>query len=155
MACLKSASAALIAAFAVSAAEAGEPAKPDLRRGEEVGQICFARSIDSWRTVKGVDDAVLLERSVNDWYFVELIGQCDESQLRFAQSVAIISRPSGGCLTPGDTLLFSDSAFFNDRPIERNRCTVRRIYKWDEKAPAPDESKPGEAKPAEGAPKSE
>jgi hypothetical protein len=139
--------AAIASALVASAAFAAEPAAPDPRRGEEVGQICFARSIDGFRTLKGVDDAVLLERGVNDWYFVELIGMCSESQLRFAQSVAIVSRPSGGCLTTGDTLIFSDSAFFNDRPIERNRCTVRRIYKWDEKAPVPDEAKPGESAP--------
>lgn len=138
-----------------AAALADETAKPDPRRGEEVGQICFARSIDGFRTVKGVDDAVLLERSVNDWYYVELIGMCSERQLRFAQSVAIVSRPSGGCVTPGDRLVFSDSAFFSDRPIERNHCTIRRIYKWNEDAAAPDESKPGETKPAETPPKTE
>lgn len=139
--------AALASALVASAAFAGEPAGPDPRLGPEVDRICFTRSIDGFRTLKGVDDAVLLERGVNDWYYVELIGMCSESQLRFAQSVAIVSRPSGGCLTSGDTLIFSDSAFFNDRPIERNRCTVRRIYKWDEKAPAPGEAKPGESAP--------
>lgn len=144
---LRSASAALIAALAATTADAGEPAKPDPRLGEEVNQICFARSIDGWRTLKGVDDVVLLERGVNDWYYVELIGMCSESQLRFAQSVAIVSRPAGGCVTTGDTLVFSDSAFSNDRPIERNRCTIRRIYKWDEKAPAPEPAKPGEDAP--------
>lgn len=150
MAYLQHASTVLIAAFAPLAAFADEPAKPDPRRGEEVSQICFTRSIDNWRTIKGADDAVLLERGVNDWYYVDLIGACEEQRLRFAQSVAIVSRPAGGCLTPGDTLIFSDSVFFNDRPIERNRCTVRRIYAWDEAAPGP-----GDAKPADDAPKAE
>lgn len=144
---LRKAAILLAACIAPVAALADDAAKPDPRRGEEVGQICFARSIDGFRTVKGVDDAVLLERGVNDWYYVELIGMCSERQLRFAQSVAIVSRPSGGCVTSGDRLVFSDSAFFSDRPIERNHCTIRRIYKWNEDAAAPDESQPADTPP--------
>ena len=146
--------AAVTSALIASAAFAAEPAAPDPRRGEEVDHICFASTIDGFRTLKGVDDAVLLERGVNDWYYVELVGTCSESQLRFAQSVAIVSRPSGGCVTRGDTLVFSDSAFFNDRPIERNRCVIRRIYKWDEKVLAPP-SGPDDGKPKEDGPKTE
>ena len=125
---------ALATAAVFSAASAGEPGKPDPRIGEEVNQICFARSINGFRTIDGVDNAVLLEKGVRDVYRVALSGLCNERRLSFAQSVAIVSRPSGGCLTRGDTLVFSDSAFFEDRPIERARCIVTGINAWNDKA---------------------
>lgn len=107
----------------------------DPRRGEEVGRICFARNIDNFRFVDGHRNVVLLEEGINDWYLVELLGACANSSLRFSQSIAIDTRPGGGCLNQGDRLIFSDSFRFNPRDLSSfRRCLVGDIYEWDEDA---------------------
>lgn len=111
---------------------------PDPRIGEEVDSICFQRNINGWRAVKGEDDVVLLERGVNDWYRVELLGACDERLFRFAQKIAIESRPAGGCLRRYDYIIVEDTPGFN------RRCSITRMYKWDEDAVAPDETETNE-----------
>jgi hypothetical protein len=117
-----------------SAALAGPDDTSDKRQGEETNQICFARSISNFKTIDDVDDAVLLERGVNDWYKVDLIGACNYNRLRWAQSVAIDQRPAGGCVSRGDQLIFSDSAFGEFTFQNSTRCIIGKIYKWDEKA---------------------
>lgn len=82
---------------------------PDPRIGEEVRSICFGRSINGWRAVKGEDDVVLLQRGVSHWYRVELLGACDYRVLRSAIAIGIDSRPSGGCITRGDAIIVEDS----------------------------------------------
>lgn len=124
----------VVSVSSTSVALAGEPDAPDSPIGEEVSQICFAQSINGFRTIDGVDNVVVLEKGVRDAYRVELSGLCKARTLSFAQSVAIDRRPAGGCVTRGDVLVFSGSAFFNDRPIERTRCVVTRIDKWIERA---------------------
>lgn len=124
----------VVSAMLTFAAFAGEPAKPDPRLGEEVDRICFASTINGFRTIDGADNVVVLEKGVRDDYRVELSGLCTARTLNFAQSVAIDSRPAGGCVTRGDVLVFSGSAFFDDRPIDRTRCFITRINKWNEKA---------------------
>lgn len=124
----------VVSASSTSVASAGEPDTPDSRIGEEVSQICFAQSLNGFRTVVGVDNVVVLEKGVRDALRVALSGLCTARTLSFAQSVAIDSRPAGGCFTRGDVLVFSDSAFFYDRPIERTRCVVTRIDEWNERA---------------------
>ncbi|MBY0423717.1 MAG: hypothetical protein K2Q06_15540 [Parvularculaceae bacterium] len=120
------------ASLFASNAFAEDPAKPvDPRLGEAVSSICFAGNINGFRTLKGEDDVVILERGVRDFYRVGLTGMCTASVLASAQAVAIQSRPAGGCLTRGDTLEFSTSAFFSDRSIERTRCVVTSIHKWN------------------------
>ena len=115
----------------------------DPRLGERVDRICFARSIDNFSTLDE-DDAVLLEKGVNDWFKVTLVGACRASQLRFAQSVALDRRPSGGgCLTPGDALVFSDSAFGDFSFPRATRCIVDEIYEWNPDAKAAEDE--GEA----------
>lgn len=136
-ACRAALAAAIISTALAPGASAGEPAKPDPRIGDEVDRICFASTINGFRTIDGADNVVLLEKGVSDLYRVELSGLCTARVLDFAQSVAIDSRPRGGCVTRGDTLIFSGSAFFNDRPIDRTRCFITRINNWDEKAAAP------------------
>ena len=108
--------------------ESGEAMDVDPRLGEETNRICFASTINGWRSVKGEDDVVLLERGVNDWYRVELSGGCDERILRSALAIGIDSRPGGGCVTRGDTIIVEDSPGFS------RRCMITRIYKWDEDA---------------------
>ena len=107
----------------------------DPRLGKEVRRICFARTIDGFSFVDEYDNTVLLEEGVNDLYLVTLSGACSHNRLRFAQSVAIDTRPGGGCLTRGDRLIFSDSFDFSGRSsLDFQRCLVRDIYEWDEDA---------------------
>lgn len=133
---------ALAALAAFGALQAGpafaDEAKPDPRLGEEVDRICFSRNISNFRTIDGEDDAALLERGVNDWYKTTLAGACNYNQLRFAQSVAIDDRPRGGCITRGDALVFSDSAFGDFSFPNATRCIITEIYRWDPKAVAPE-----------------
>ncbi len=130
------ATAAAITAFGFfGAARSGEPAADgDPRLGEEVDQICFSRDISNFRTIDDEDDAVLLERGVNDWYKTTLAGACNYNQLRFAQSVAIDDRPRGGCIRRGDALVFSNSAFGDFSFPNATRCIIVEIRRWDPKA---------------------
>lgn len=114
-----------------SDALAGDEEKADARLGEEVGRICFPRNINNFRAIEGEDDAVLLEKSVNDWYKVTLIGACSYRELKWAEAVAIDQRPLGGCLSAGDTLVFSRSAFGDFSFPNATRCAIAEIYKWD------------------------
>ncbi|MEZ5892880.1 MAG: DUF6491 family protein [Parvularculaceae bacterium] len=115
-------------ACATKKQEEDATADPDPRIGEEARQICFQSTISGWRSVKGVDNAVLLERGVNDWYYVELTGACRESLFRSAITIGIDSRPGGGCVSKGDTIIVRDSPGFTQR------CFIKKIYKWDEHA---------------------
>ena len=118
----------------VSAAKAEEESDGvDQRLGEEVSRICFARNVDGWKGVKGEDNVILLEEGLNDWYRVELLGACRYSDIRFAQRIALETRPGGGCVTKGDVITLIDSAAFN------HRCTITQINEWDDDAPAPGE----------------
>ena len=103
-------------------------AKADPRIGPEVNRICFQRSINSWRTIDGDDDAILLRRGVNDLYRVEYTGACSASDFRFAETIGIVGRPAGGCLTRGDRLLVEGPGDFV------NRCLITQINEWNEDA---------------------
>ena len=118
---------------AASAALAGEEDKADPRIGDSVNQICFQRNIRNWRAVEGEDNVVLLEENLNDWYRVELIGACRYRDLRFTQTIALASRPGGGCVTRGDVIVLLDNS-----AVER-RCTISGIHAWDEDAEAPED----------------
>ena len=125
----------LTAAIAVAAAFITSPsqAEEDKRIGEEVDRICFGRSINGWKTVDKEDDVILLEKGVNNWFYVELLGACDYRVLRSALHIGIDSRPAGGCITRGDIIIVEDSPGFD------RRCSIRRMYRWDPDAPAPGE----------------
>jgi hypothetical protein len=98
--------------------------------GEEVRSICFTSSIDGFRTLEGEDDVVLIERAVNNWYYVELMGGCSYNRLKFAQAVGIDTSPGSGCLSRGDQLIFSDSVFAPQQELDLTRCRVSAIYEW-------------------------
>lgn len=135
-------------AFAVAAvAMAKESEKadaPDPRIGAEVNSICFARTINGWKSLKGVDNVVLLEKGANDWFYVEVQGYCPSRIFRAAETIGIESRPSGGCVTRGDVIIVRDTGHFT------NRCFITRMSEWDEKAQSGegDEEKPPEDEPA-------
>jgi len=98
------------------------------RIGEPVKRICFGRSINSWRDVDGLGSAVLLQKGVNDWFFVELSGACRASDFRFANTIGIESRPAGGCLTWNDVIVVRSGGGF------KKRCFIQSIYEWNEDA---------------------
>ncbi len=115
-------------AFAAAGEGQAQQVSPNPQIGEEVDRICFVSNINGWRSVKGEDDVVLLQRSVNDWYRVELTGGCRESILRSAIDIGIDTRPGGGCITRGDVIIVKDTPGF------ARRCMISHMYKWDEKA---------------------
>ncbi len=119
-----------------SIAIAEENSAGDPRVGEEVGRICFGRNINNFKAIEGEDDAVLLEKGVNDWYKATLIGACSYRELKWAMSVVIDQRPAGGCVTPGDYLIFSRSAFGDFSFPNTTRCAISEIYKWNPDAEA-------------------
>jgi hypothetical protein len=123
-----------MATFAEKPAESAADPRPDSRIGPEVDRICFASTIDGWKEAKGFDDAVLLERGVNEWYLVDLSGACRARDFRFAQTIGIESRPAGGCVSRGDVILVESGGGF------MNRCFISKIRKWDDDAPPPDEA---------------
>lgn len=106
----------------------------DPRIGEEVNRICFRPNINGWRTVGGLDDVILLQQGVNDWYYVELLGPCPNRVLRSAIQIGIESLPGPSCITRGDVIIVRDT------PGLERRCNVQRMYKWDDDAVAPEEA---------------
>ena len=119
-----------------SAVQADDAAAGDPRIGEQVDRICFGRNIDGFKAVKGMDDAVLLEKSVNDWYLATLSGACSYRRIKWAMGVAIDQRPTGGCVTPGDWLIFTESITGDMSFPNTTRCVINGIYEWDEDAVA-------------------
>lgn len=97
-------------------------AEPDVRQGEEVSRICFSSQIRGWR--EHGDKAVIVEKGVREEFLIELIGTCrpDDAFLQ----IGLVSRSGFNCLTRGDTLLTDDSL--------GGRCTIRRMYEWNEDA---------------------
>lgn len=102
----------------------------DPRLGEEVRQVCFASSIDSFSSP--TRDTVVVEKSPTKSYLVEVFGAC--FNLDQAQTIALAAKT--GCLSKGDSLIVSDSAFGlrDSSGLGPSRCTVKAIYDWDEKA---------------------
>jgi len=110
----------------------------DIRRGKQVDRVCFTRSIDAFgETTKR---AVVI-REGGERYLVETFGGCFD--LDWAQSLAVDSVSS--CLTKGDRIFASDSAFgFDKDDIRHQSCRVKAIYEWDPDAEEAD----AEADPA-------
>jgi len=97
------------------------------RQGEAVDNICFTRDINGWRELG--DSAVLVQKGVNDWYKLDLIGTCRPDQA--FNAIAIRTRPSAGfCLSKGDTVTTYTTPM-------AEQCAISAIHKWDEKAPLP------------------
>ena len=107
----------------------------DPRLGEQVNKICFKRNIDGFSAA--TRDTVVLSAGVNDDYIVEVFGSC--TNLRHAQSIAIDSNLS--CVDDNDYLIVSESVFpRNDRAFDLERCSIRKIHKWDKRATAEEEN---------------
>lgn len=101
----------------------------DARLGPAVDKICFKRNIDGFR--KATRDTVILDAGVRDEYIVEVMGGCQV--LRHAQAIQLDSNLS--CLSKFDNLIVYDSAFgTQSSPMSVDRCAIRAIHKWDEKA---------------------
>ncbi len=113
-------------------AEEAEEAAPPARLGPEVDRICFGRNIHSWKTVDGYGDAVLLRKGVNDWFLVEVSGNCRANDFKFAQTIGIESRPVGGCIRRSDYILVHSAGGFT------NRCFIQGLYQWNDDAPEED-----------------
>lgn len=97
------------------------------RQGKEVDRICFARQINGWRAIG--EHAVLLEKGVNDWYKLDLVGTC-RPEWAF-NAIAVRTRPAGSlCLSKGDRI-----ETFTTPMVES--CAIVAIYEWDEKAEVP------------------
>lgn len=129
---------AVLAGLCASAS--ADEKKTDPRQGAEVDRICFGRNINNFKAIEGVDDAVLLEKSVNDWYKAKLIGACNWRELKWAQAVAIEQHPAGGCVTEGDYLIFSRSVFGDFTFPNTTRCAISEIYEWNPDAAAEDKA---------------
>lgn len=129
---------ALIGATACAAYEPGEAASErDPRIGDEVRQICFARTISGWRALKGVDNAVLLSVGANDWYYAELHGSCPSYLLRSAETIGLETIPAGGCVGRSDVILVEDVGG------GVRRCFIDRMYRWNEDAVEAEEADNG------------
>lgn len=115
----------------------------DIRRGKAVKKVCFTNSIDGFgETTKR---AVII-REGRDRYLVETFPGCFD--LDWAQSLAINSFSS--CLTKGDKIFASDSAFgFDKRDIGSQSCRVKAIYEWDPDAEQADETEETDSENAE------
>ncbi|MCB1669632.1 MAG: DUF6491 family protein [Gammaproteobacteria bacterium] len=85
--------------------------------GRSVQSICFVRQIESWQPLS--EEAIVIERAINDYYRLNLIGAC-EPDLAF-NTLQFESR-SGICLNPGDEIEFPGS--FSPS------CTISSIDTW-------------------------
>lgn len=118
-------------------ARAEEVFANDVRRGEQVDRVCFTRSIDSFGET--TRRAVVI-REGSDRYLVETFGGCFD--LDWAQSLAVDSFSS--CLSKGDRIIASDSAFGFDKQDLQRSCRVKAIYEWDPDAEAADDEETDE-----------
>lgn len=105
----------------------------DVRRGAEIDRVCFASSIDGFGET--TRRAVVI-REGRDRYLIETFGGCFD--LDWAQSLGIDTFSS--CLTKGDRIFASDSAFGFDKQDLRQSCRVKAIYEWDPDAEATEEA---------------
>ncbi len=130
---------AVLAATALGACTTG-PAEPrlrglekyadDPRLGPEKRSICFASNIDGF-SMNERETVVLHEG--RDRYMVEVTAGC--SDLNNAESIAVDS--SGGCLTPGDSIIVARTM---GDSFGSNRCMIREIREWNPKAEKPAET---------------
>ncbi len=88
------------------------------KQGEQVSRICFAQTIDGWRELS--DDAILVEKGVNDWYKLNLAGTC---QPEWAFNAIAIETRGTSCITEGDRIRT------DEQPLG-GTCFVTSIYKW-------------------------
>ncbi len=129
--------AALMAAPSAMSFDGSDPASGgDPRLGEEVSQICFSSSINRWSEVKGEDGVILLDRTANDWYRLEISEGCSEKLIRRANHINIETKPGTGCLRVNDSISLVDYGGL-ELP-----CRIKRINKWNAKGSPPDIGEP-------------
>ena len=119
---------AVAASQPVMAGEGGDP-----RIGEDVNKICFSTDINRWRSVKGEDGVILLDRSSNEWYRAEISEGCSERLISRAQLVQFDSNPGTSCLHLNDKIIVHSYGALS------YSCRIKRISRWDHTAPAPDD----------------
>ena len=125
---------AVAASQPVMAGDGGDP-----RIGEDVNKICFSTDINRWRSVKGEDGVILLDRAANDWYRAEISDGCSERLISRAQLVQIESNPGTSCLHINDRITLHSYGQIT------YTCRIERINRWDHTAPAPgDDSEEGD-----------
>ena len=101
--------------------------EPDIRRGEQVKQVCFTGSISGFsHTTK---NSVVISKGLKD-YLVTTRSRCPD--LDHAQALAL--KPFSSCLSRGDKLIGFDSPFGRHSGVGPIPCYVDRIYEWDDKA---------------------
>ncbi|MHA7872485.1 MAG: DUF6491 family protein [Hyphococcus sp.] len=115
-------------------ASADPPDADDPRAGPEIVRICFSFAIDNWSTVDGLDNAVILRRGVDEWFFLDLIGACSSSTLRSAMQIGIEGDPNSNCVSRGDVLLVQE------RGSIARRCAVNHIYEWSDDPQSSDDA---------------
>lgn len=112
------------------------PLDSDPRIGEEVKQVCFTRSIDSWSDVDNDRNAVVIKMNNRDYYKLKLSGGCDP---QWAMSrIAVITRGGSNCYTRGDRVKTDGDPFRGGGTA----CVITAINKWD-----PDAVKKAEQQP--------
>ena len=106
------------------------PLEEDPRLGNEVRNLCFAQSIDSFGETT---HTTVVVREGFDYYLIETMGRCFD--LSHAQSISLDSATS--CLSRGDKIRAYDSVFGPDNIGPSSvPCTVKAIYEWDPDATA-------------------
>lgn len=101
------------------------PLDSDPRVGDEVRQVCFTRSIDSWSDVDNDRNAVVLKMNNRDYYKLKLSGGCDP---QWAMStLAVITRVGSSCYTRGDRIKTDGDSFRG----YGSACSILQINKWD------------------------
>lgn len=125
--------ASCIVASCAASDEAGANSSDDARLGEKVDRICFARGINGFQS-RSDGPGLILTRGARDKFAVTFAGSCRAADR--AQRIGISERFGGGCLTWGDAIYVSESAFSsNERdPFDPERCIVRSIHEWNEDA---------------------
>ncbi len=122
--------AAALAAGACQTSEQGAraPSAVDARvaaaQGVELDRICFTNALNEWSSLQR--SSVLLREGVDDWYKLDLSGQCD-AEWAFDKISASAEALGSYCLTPGDKVKTYDLRF-------GLTCTVRGIHEWREEA---------------------
>lgn len=104
------------------------PLDSDPRIGEEVNQVCFARTIDSWSDVDNDRNAVILKMHNRDYYKLKISPGCDP---QWAMStIAVISRGGSNCYSRGDRVKTDADAFRGFKTA----CLITGINKWNPEA---------------------
>lgn len=109
---------------ATASADKTAARKADPRQGEEVNQICFTRNINGWQALGS--RSLLLNKGVNDWYKLDLIGTCRPDWA--FNAIALRTTGGSSCLSKFDAIKTFDD------PVSMGSCQIQHIYKWNKDA---------------------